>query len=392
MKEKEKYSFYALMLIIVAMFIGGWNSCQAQVNSFPHLSSFELGFGDWRNAEGDDFNWSHRNGSSTPSGGTGPQIGPPFGGKNTNGYVYIESSSPNYPNMEAWLELRVDFSMMLAPEMNFSYQMYAANGPAYGPGILQLDIFDGSTWIYNVWSNDISNITWQTENIDLSAYATQPFIILSWTGFSIWWQSDICLDEIIIQDKGGGPLPIELLSFNATTNDLNNVVIEWSTVSQCNNDYFTVEYSQDGYEWEEVSRINGAGNTNTQIDYVCIHRDPYIGLSYYRLKQTDYDEVFEIFHPVTVTVKDKMTIGLKIKPNPAINHIDLEMVYPETGYINSDIRIYNSLGDEVYKKFYIGKLNHINIDISEYKPGLYIVKSKLNHKAVQAKFIKKSEN
>ena len=169
-------------------------------------------------------------------------------------------------------------------------------------------------------------------------------------------------------------------------------MIEWSTASQCNNNYFTVESSQDGYEWKEVVKINGAGNANTQIDYVYIHRDPYIGLSYYRLKQTDHNGVFEIFDPVSVTVKDEMTIGLKIKPNPAINHIDLEMVYPETGHINSDIRIYNSLGDEVYKKFYIGKLDHINIDISKYKPGLYIVKSKLNHKSVQAKFIKEPEN
>jgi len=391
MKEENPYSFYALMLILLAMLIGGWHSCGAQVNSFPHLSSFELGFGDWRNSESDDFNWSHINGSSTPSAGTGPQIGPPFGGKNTDGYVHIESSSPNYPNMEAWLELSVDFSMLLAPEINFSYQMYASNGPGYGPGILQLDIYDGSTWIYNVWSNDVSDINWQAANIDLSPYAGQPFVILSWTGFSIWWQSDICLDEIIIQDKGGA-LPIELLSFNATTNDLNNVVIEWSTASQVNNDYFTIERSLDCENWKEVVKINGVGNANTQIDYAYIDRDPYIGLSYYRLKQTDYDEVFEIFDPVSVTVKDEMTIGLKIKPNPAINHIDLEMVYPETGNINSDIRIYNTLGDEVYKKFYMGKLNHINIDISKYKPGLYIVKSKLNHKSVQAKFIKEPEN
>lgn len=384
--KENKYSFYTLVLVIVAMFIGGWDSCQAQITTFPHLSSFELGFGDWKNAEGDHFDWSHRNGSSTPSGGTGPQIGPPFGGKNTDGYVHIESSSPNYPNMEAWLELNVDFSMMLAPEINFSYHMYASNGPGYGPGILQLDIYDGSSWIYNVWSNDISDINWQVGNIDLSPYASQPFIILSWTGYSIWWQSDICLDEIIIQDKGG-PLPITLTSFTAVS-DGTSVDITWIVESQVNNDYFTIERSLDCREWEEVGRVPGCGNCNLAEAYNYKDNNPYIGTSYYRLKQTDHNGKYEIFKPVSVEFKDELTIGLKIRPNPAIEHIELEMVYPENGYINNDLRIYNTLGNEVYKKYYIGRLENLNIDISKFKPGCYIVTSKINNKLLQDKFIK----
>ena len=68
------------------------------------------------------------------------------------------------------------------------------------------------------------------------------------------------------------------------------------------------------------------------------------------------------------------------------------MVYPETGDINSDIRIYNSSGNEVYKRFYIGKTGYIDIDISKYKPGLYIVKSKTNNKIIKGKFIKEYDN
>ncbi len=203
-----------------------------------------------------------------------------------------------------------------------------------------------------------------------------------------WWFDNFFL---LGSGSGGGSLPIVLSSFDAVQ-DGSQVNILWTVLSQVNNDYFTVERSTDCYDWEIVGECSGNGTSNQETSFVMIDRYPYSGLSYYRLKQTDYDEVFEIFDPVSVIVKDEMTIGLKIKPNPAINHIDLEMVYPETGHINSDIRIYNSLGDEVYKKFYIGKLNHINIDISKYKPGLYIVKSKLNHKSVQAKFIKKPEN
>jgi len=320
MEKKNNYSLYTLSLLILAFIIGGWNSCQAQVSSFPHLSSFELGFEDWRNAIGDDFNWSHRNGSSTPSGGTGPQIGPPFGAKNTEGYVHIESSSPNYPNMEAWLELVVDFSLMMAPEMNFSYHMYASNGPSYGPGILQLDIYDGSAWVYNVWSNNISDPNWQTSSIDLSPYAAQPFIILSWTGYSIWWQSDICLDEILIQDKGGS-LPIVLSNLSADQdNDQANIM--WTVLSQVNNDYFTVERSLDCYEWETVGQCAGNGTSNQEVNFVMVDKTPYSGLSYYRLTQTDFNGDSETFRPVSLYMKRDNTIGLNIRPNPAIDYIE----------------------------------------------------------------------
>ena len=386
MEKKNNYSFYTLSLLILAFIIGGWNTCQSQVNSFPHFSSFELGFGDWRNAIGDDFNWSHVNGSSTPSGGTGPQIGPPFGGKNTNGYVYIESSSPNYPNMEAWLELVVDFSMMIAPEMNFSYNMYASNGPSYGPGILQLDIYDGSAWIYNVWSNNISDINWQTGSIDLSPYATQPFVILSWTGYSIWWQSDICLDEIIIQDKGGS-LPIVLSNLSADQ-DYDQANIMWSVLSQVNNDYFTVERSLDCYEWETVGQCAGNGTSSQEVNFVMIDKTPYSGLSYYRLTQTDFNGDSETFRPVSLYMKRDNTIGLNIIPNPAIDYIELEMDYTLDPDISHDVRIYDIEGHKVYRKHFIGEIHDFKINIQKLPSGIYLLKTESENIQGNGTFIK----
>ncbi len=96
-------------------------------------------------------------------------------------------------------------------------------------------------------------------------------------------------------------LPIELLSFSAEPVQ-DGVIVEWSTASQINNDYFSVERSTDAYEWWEMIRINGAGNANTQIDYTWLDVNPVDGTSYYRLKQTDYDGESETFNPVSVTI------------------------------------------------------------------------------------------
>ncbi len=88
------------------------------------------------------------------------------------------------------------------------------------------------------------------------------------------------------------PLPIVLVSFvGKIVKD--QVVLNWITASELNNDYFTVEKSKDGVEFEEVQRITGAGSTNEISKYEAIDYDPYPGISYYRLLQTDYDGKFE---------------------------------------------------------------------------------------------------
>lgn len=96
-------------------------------------------------------------------------------------------------------------------------------------------------------------------------------------------------------------LPIELLDFTATV-DRGIVDINWSTASQVNNNYFTIERSQDGYMWENLEEIKGAGNSTSTLTYNTKDPKPYLGTSYYRLSQTDYDGTTETFQPVAVSI------------------------------------------------------------------------------------------
>ena len=189
---------------------------------------------------------------------------------------------------------------------------------------------------------------------------------------------------------GGIPLPIELISFDASTNENNNVDLKWITASQVNNNYFTIESSIDGYEWKEVLKVDGCGNCNTQIEYKVVDENPYEGVSYYRLTQTDYDGNFEIFDPVSVTVKSNKEIGLHIVPNPAIDFIHLDLVYPDPNVkpYNHDVRIYNTKGEEVYNMYFMGDLKDFVIDINKLNEGYYVVKSKSDNLNGKGKFIK----
>ena len=84
------------------------------------------------------------------------------------------------------------------------------------------------------------------------------------------------------------PLPIELISFDAKP-DGDKVLTNWSTATETNNDFFTLERSPDGVDFEKIKTIPGAGNSDRVRNYSEIDETPLNGISYYRLKQTDYD-------------------------------------------------------------------------------------------------------
>lgn len=90
-------------------------------------------------------------------------------------------------------------------------------------------------------------------------------------------------------------LPIELLEFDVRLNEQKTVDITWSTSAEINNDFFTIEKSDDGMNWKTLTEIDGAGNSTTIKSYETIDRVPFDGQNYYRLTQTDFDGQQESF-------------------------------------------------------------------------------------------------
>jgi hypothetical protein len=119
----------------------------------------------------------------------------------------------------------------------------------------------------------------------------------------------------------GGPLPIELLSFEALADD-DKVNINWVTATETNNDYFLIERSTTGSVWEDIYMMDGAGNSNESISYKYTDRHPLPGVSYYRLKQVDFDG-HHSFSEV-VKIKTGKHPEILIYPNPARDYITIE--------------------------------------------------------------------
>jgi hypothetical protein len=168
------------------------------------------------------------------------------------------------------------------------------------------------------------------------------------------------------------PLPIKLISFDAYLSN-EQVELTWSTASEINNNFFTIERTNNGVLWQVVETIEGAGNANSRLDYHSTDKDPLQGTSYYRLKQTDYDGQSEISAPVVINYHNKSTHQLKVYPNPTRDQITIEGSSKEL----KSIRIYNIQGVDITKgiQFNNKSETQVELNISHLNNGTYIVRT-----------------
>ncbi|MFT5822414.1 MAG: hypothetical protein ACI8ZM_003670 [Crocinitomix sp.] len=110
-------------------------------------------------------------------------------------------------------------------------------------------------------------------------------------------------------------LPTELLSFSVEEMP-GNIAINWVTASEKNNNYFNVERSADGINFSSIGKINGAGNSTQTLNYSFFDDNPLIGMSYYRLKQTDYDGATTYSNTKSVACDFTNGLLFSVYPNP----------------------------------------------------------------------------
>jgi len=170
-------------------------------------------------------------------------------------------------------------------------------------------------------------------------------------------------------------LPIDIIYFTGHTTN-KTIELEWATAQEVNNNYFTLEKSSDGIVFDEIGLVNGAGNTVTLQEYRFTDHSPFNGISYYRLKQTDFNGNLEYFNTLAINYMFDVTIfNLSISPNPLVNYSYIEI----EGYISSEevstISIYDIGGRLLYTNLYEGGPFRISKNESSYQliSGIYLV-------------------
>lgn len=120
-----------------------------------------------------------------------------------------------------------------------------------------------------------------------------------------------------IGDNPGSALPIELVSFSAQCAQ-NKVVLNWTTASEHNTNYYRVDKSKDGIIWDMMNTIAASGFSTKTIDYAITDIFPARGINYYRLTQYDLDGAYETYDiAATVCMDEQKGSFLTSYPNPS---------------------------------------------------------------------------
>ncbi|MDX2303906.1 MAG: T9SS type A sorting domain-containing protein [Microscillaceae bacterium] len=163
-------------------------------------------------------------------------------------------------------------------------------------------------------------------------------------------------------------LPITLLEFNAEVIDHENVLLSWITAQEINNAFFSVERSRDGFNFKEVIRLDGAGNSSYTKFYEVIDQHPESGINYYRLKQTDLEGKSTFSKVIAVELNPSFE-RIKMYPNPTQGLLFIESL--------SDIQIIRlwSVNHQLLLQKYVGddKTMRVSLDMDTLPQGIYLV-------------------
>jgi hypothetical protein len=140
-----------------------------------------------------------------------------------------------------------------------------------------------------------------------------------------------------------GTLPVSLLEFNVVPQSNNKVLVTWATASEDNNDYFTIERSENGRDYTVIGQVNSSGNSGTRQDYTFTDHAPAPGTSYYRLSQTDLDG--KVKHLGIKRLANNSIQGLEVK-TLGVNNGQLVLQISSSAQVDAQIRIFDLSGRE----------------------------------------------
>jgi hypothetical protein len=144
-----------------------------------------------------------------------------------------------------------------------------------------------------------------------------------------------------------GLVPVELSSFTSNIN-MNNVILNWSTVMEENNSGFDIERkSSNNNNWIKLTNIQGHGTSNNSHSYSYEDRNILTGNYNYRLKQIDFNGNYKYYD-----LSNEVIIGLPVKfelsqnyPNPFNPSTSINFELPAANFVS--LKIYDMTGKEV---------------------------------------------
>lgn len=141
-----------------------------------------------------------------------------------------------------------------------------------GPTLQTMDVTISGSALSESISRNGGGFNFTTESFSFVASSTSH--TLTFTG-TVSGTCGLIVDDIEVNFVSA--LPVELLHFDGVMNNNNQVELTWATAMELNNDYFSIERSQDGINWSVIEEIKGAGNANEVLNYETTDATPLAG-------------------------------------------------------------------------------------------------------------------
>jgi len=235
------------------------------------------------------------------------------------------------------------------PSATSEYRSLKAPGGSGGCTSLALPCYSG--WTDNALLGDVCSV---------GAWFNIPG--LGYTGFSDF-------------APGGGltPLPVEWVSFDAQ-NAGAQVQVSWTTATEINSDYFTVERSADGLNFQKLLKVQAAGNSLGLRQYQALDDQPLIGISYYRLRQADLDGSESLTPIVAVQRGQTASSTAAVWPNPTSGLLQWSGNVSRNGVYT--VSVMNLTGVEVLRQTLDleAGVQSFGLDISAFPQGSYLLR------------------
>jgi hypothetical protein len=220
---------------------------------------------------------------------------------------------------------------------------------------------DASKMVYSHFENN----TWYQNTGVFSSNNT-----ISWQGLTQFG------DGSAVGDKEAN-LTFELLSFKAVLNK-GKVDLTWITQSEVNNEYFTIERSSNGVDFDSILSVNGNIALNLIQNYATIDENPLKGISYYRLKQTDFDGKFT-YSNIEIINNISGLSSVKFYPNPIGENKVMNLQFVGDFNHNMSVIICDSKGSKVYENdIFIYNNDALTLHLEDLNAGLYIISCRGN--------------
>ena len=189
------------------------------------------------------------------------------------------------------------------------------------------------------------------------------------------------------------PYPIELETFQSVCNNSYEVELKWETATEMNNDYFTIEKSRDGINYFSIGKLPGAGNSSVSQHYSYVDRDPIAGVSYYRIKQTDFNGETQTFSPIAVDCGDENdNFSMHVNGNLLDGSDRISVALRGAADKRVLLVLTDIYGRELYSTLVIENSDSYIYNIkpnSDIPAGLYVITASSNDKYVSKKIIVK---